>query len=391
MPLVCSLGQPSQAKTIPPQTLPPSRPDATLKEGEECAVQTLYEGRARCTCCTNWVEEYPRDLRAAVEQKPEVKKKALVARMRKNHDGGEGGRPLVLDSVVVHSASLKETLAEVFQGYDGITPSSRRSSSARPSAPSTTAGSPSSISRSGRGARTWPPLLWTLFEPGGHRAGPQRVVSFIPSRSTRRDPEHRLSHSRIVVDAEMYLRATGDASKEVEPLQTLVTPKITVTDKVHGGGPLGKYKPQLGGTDPLGQMRDEDGAVRKHIKTEKLLADKTKESAPAPDDEQALLCHNHVRGYCLKSKSWAEFEKLILSFVDGQARSRTSTGGGEGKEHIWRHFVAASSGPDHELHDGDFQRLSLLPMNRREIKNVVKVAALLAFPGADYAGPGAEV
>lgn len=71
-------------------------------------------------------------------------------------------------------------------------------------------------------------------------------------------------------------------------------------------------------------------------------------SVPALDDEQALLCHNHVRGYCLKPKSWAEFEvtgirdityndpafpnlilptgykNLILSFVDGQARSRTA-------------------------------------------------------------------
>lgn len=35
------------------------------------------------------------------------------------------------------------------------------------------------------------------------------------------------------------------------------------------------------------------------------------------------------------------------------------------REHIWRQFVDTSSGSDHELDDGDFKRLSLLPMNGR--------------------------
>lgn len=49
--------------------------------------------------------------------------KALVVRMGKNH--GEG-KPLVLDSVVVQNSSLKQTLAEVFEGIKGITPSLKK-------------------------------------------------------------------------------------------------------------------------------------------------------------------------------------------------------------------------------------------------------------------------
>lgn len=86
-------------------------------EGSECAIQTLYEGPPKCDCCKNWVEEYPDDLRKAVDEQPKTKKKALVVRMRKNH--GEG-KPLVLDSIVVQSSSLKKTLGEVFEGYSGI-------------------------------------------------------------------------------------------------------------------------------------------------------------------------------------------------------------------------------------------------------------------------------
>lgn len=91
--------------------------------GSECAIQTLYEGPPKCRCCKNWVEEYPDDLRMAVEEQEQTKQKALVVRMRKNH--GEG-RALELDSIVVQSQSLKETLGEVFEGYQGITPSLKK-------------------------------------------------------------------------------------------------------------------------------------------------------------------------------------------------------------------------------------------------------------------------
>ncbi|KAJ6023960.1 hypothetical protein N7540_004757 [Penicillium herquei] len=95
-------------------------PKEELREGSECAVQVLYEGPPKCRCCKNWVEEYPDDLRQQVEDQAEIKQKAFIKRMKKNH---EEGKPLVLDSIVVQSTSLKETLCEVFAGYKGITAS----------------------------------------------------------------------------------------------------------------------------------------------------------------------------------------------------------------------------------------------------------------------------
>ncbi|CAG8084719.1 unnamed protein product [Penicillium salamii] len=89
-------------------------------DGSECAIQTLYEGPTKCKCCKNWVEQYAQDLCEAVEEQAVIKQKAFIKRMRKGHDEG---RPLVLDSIVVQSSSLKETLGEVFHGYKGITPS----------------------------------------------------------------------------------------------------------------------------------------------------------------------------------------------------------------------------------------------------------------------------
>ena len=87
-------------------------------EGTECAIRTLYEGPPGCRCCINWVETYPDDLRMEVEERTDTIRKALTARMRKNH---EDGKALVLDSIVVRNQSLKETLNEVFDGYVGIT------------------------------------------------------------------------------------------------------------------------------------------------------------------------------------------------------------------------------------------------------------------------------
>lgn len=101
----------------------PAQQEQEPPEGAHCAVQTLYEGRSKCDCCKNWVEEYPPDLRAAVEEQPETKQKALIVRMRKNHGDG---KPLVMDSIVVQSSSLRKTLGEVFQGYRGITTSLKK-------------------------------------------------------------------------------------------------------------------------------------------------------------------------------------------------------------------------------------------------------------------------
>ncbi|GKT82374.1 AAA protein [Colletotrichum tofieldiae] len=106
---------------------PAHNDNAEKLEGAEYAVQTLYEGRPKCSCCKNWVEDFPKDLHVKIESQPEVKRKALVVRMRRNHDGGEGdGEPLALDSIVVQSSSLKATLSELFEGYEGITPSLKK-------------------------------------------------------------------------------------------------------------------------------------------------------------------------------------------------------------------------------------------------------------------------
>lgn len=89
-----------------------------VESGSEYDVQTLYEGRAKCPCCKNWVEEYPGDLKSSIKQANENKKKALIVRMAKNHGDGN---PLMLHSVVVQNQVIKDLLAEVFHGYNGIT------------------------------------------------------------------------------------------------------------------------------------------------------------------------------------------------------------------------------------------------------------------------------
>ncbi|KAK8103198.1 P-loop containing nucleoside triphosphate hydrolase protein [Apiospora sp. TS-2023a] len=86
--------------------------------GVECDVQMLYPGPPKCNCCTNWVEEYPSNLRSTVAQESESKRKALVVRMGVNH--GEG-KPLALDSIVVQNQHIKDLLGDVFEGYGGIT------------------------------------------------------------------------------------------------------------------------------------------------------------------------------------------------------------------------------------------------------------------------------
>ncbi|GIK05562.1 hypothetical protein Aspvir_009675 [Aspergillus viridinutans] len=101
----------------------PRTTEQQSSEGSECAIQVLYEGPPKCQCCKNWVEEYPDDLRRQVEDQAAIKQKAFIKRMRKNHDDG---KPLVLDSIVVQSSSLKKTLGEVFDGYKGITPSLKK-------------------------------------------------------------------------------------------------------------------------------------------------------------------------------------------------------------------------------------------------------------------------
>ncbi|KAG5655194.1 hypothetical protein KAF25_010928 [Fusarium avenaceum] len=101
----------------------PNLKPSNLKDGEKCEIKTLYEGPAKCRCCKNWVEEYPDDLGTNIEKQTGTTEKALVVRKRKSHSEG---RLLELDSVIVQSPSLKQTLSELFDDYQGITTSLKK-------------------------------------------------------------------------------------------------------------------------------------------------------------------------------------------------------------------------------------------------------------------------
>jgi hypothetical protein len=91
----------------------------TVINGTECGIKTLYEGPEKCKCCINWVEELPEELQDSVEERDDVKTKAIIARMKKNH--GEG-KKIELDSIVVQNADIREFLCELFHDHQGITP-----------------------------------------------------------------------------------------------------------------------------------------------------------------------------------------------------------------------------------------------------------------------------
>ncbi|KAI0469914.1 hypothetical protein GGR56DRAFT_661241 [Xylariaceae sp. FL0804] len=79
----------------------------------------LYEGPPKCTCCVNWVEEYPDDVQVSIEAVEGTQEYAILLRNKKSHDGGTA--PLKLDSVVVRSPLIKGVLDEkVLKGYPGV-------------------------------------------------------------------------------------------------------------------------------------------------------------------------------------------------------------------------------------------------------------------------------
>ncbi|PIG85022.1 hypothetical protein AARAC_000654 [Aspergillus arachidicola] len=172
-------------------------------EGSQPVIQTLYEGPSKCHCCKNWVEEYPGDLRMAVEDQPETKQKALVVRMSKNHDDE---KPLVLDSIVVQSPSLKKTLTEVFDGFTGITASLKKLTLERQRREDPDAAAYTQLlydllsgelmndmneieDHVRQGVITYR-LLWALFEPGSRIVtAPMLNERFLIVDSTEYDPK----------------------------------------------------------------------------------------------------------------------------------------------------------------------------------------------------------
>lgn len=79
----------------------------------------LFEGPRKCDCCINWVENFPEDVKEAVEATSEAKTYAIICRIKKSH--GKSKEPLELDSIVIQSPLLKSVLGDVFADYPGIT------------------------------------------------------------------------------------------------------------------------------------------------------------------------------------------------------------------------------------------------------------------------------
>ncbi|KAI6083344.1 P-loop containing nucleoside triphosphate hydrolase protein [Hypoxylon rubiginosum] len=84
------------------------------------ALSTFYEGPEKCKCCINWVENYPTNIKEAVEKTSDAKRYAIICRVKKAHDVNSND-PLELHSIVVQSPSLKTILGDIFTGYPGIT------------------------------------------------------------------------------------------------------------------------------------------------------------------------------------------------------------------------------------------------------------------------------
>jgi hypothetical protein len=102
----------------------PSKSDLDVEafsRGMKPESLNLYQGHSACSCCINWIEEFPDDLKESIEAAEGTQKYALLLRNRKSHKKNST-QPLELDSIVVHSPLIKKILDEkVFKGYPGIT------------------------------------------------------------------------------------------------------------------------------------------------------------------------------------------------------------------------------------------------------------------------------
>ena len=144
--------------TLPEDLSPDPDPDAlaymTFAEGESCenfvkmvdklnsiapkdakpgmfsGVKNLYEGPTRCACCINWVEEYPDDTKAIIDD--DAQRYAIIVRNMKGH---EGKKPMCVHSIEVQSPLLKSILKDVFDGFEGITATLKNLTFRKPFAP----------------------------------------------------------------------------------------------------------------------------------------------------------------------------------------------------------------------------------------------------------------
>lgn len=102
--------------------------------GMLCDVKNLWEGKSKCLCCTNWVEELDEDVKPNPEETEAVQRFALIVRNKKNHGSG-GGKAMIVSAIIVQSPLLKPLLEEVFEGFEGITAGLKKVVFTKPFAP----------------------------------------------------------------------------------------------------------------------------------------------------------------------------------------------------------------------------------------------------------------
>ncbi|KAF2184022.1 P-loop containing nucleoside triphosphate hydrolase protein [Zopfia rhizophila CBS 207.26] len=115
-------------------TLPPGKDtkDELPSVGMMCDVKNLWEGKQKCTCCTNWIEEYPEDVKPNPEETEAVQRYALIVRNKNSH---QTGKAMEVSSIIVQSPLLKPLLEDVFEGYDGVTAGLKKLTFSKPFAP----------------------------------------------------------------------------------------------------------------------------------------------------------------------------------------------------------------------------------------------------------------
>ncbi|CAI6332877.1 unnamed protein product [Periconia digitata] len=109
--------------------------DIAVARGMKAEQLNLYEGHPKCSCCINWVEEFPDDIQEKIEAAKGTEQFAILLRNRKCHKKG-ATRALELDSILVNSPLIKKILDEkVFRDYRGVTATLEKLEFSSPFAP----------------------------------------------------------------------------------------------------------------------------------------------------------------------------------------------------------------------------------------------------------------
>lgn len=89
----------------------------TLPTGSKCEPKDFYPVKPGSENSNPWTEDYPTWMSEAIEN-PETAAFAILRRHMKSNDTR---KKLSLHSVIVQSPKIKKVLAEVFEGYSGVT------------------------------------------------------------------------------------------------------------------------------------------------------------------------------------------------------------------------------------------------------------------------------